>query len=143
MAFIKKARMFQAQKEQIKMHKATQNQMHRNFVNLSSDYKKISRKFKTLESKNEILNVQLANSSDDPEVLSKLEKLREQLEEKEKVMDRLVVEKEMVEQQFLSMSEEAQDENDSSQALDRLKSEHQLLEQQFLDVLSELDTEKN
>ena len=41
------------------------------------------------------------------------------------------------------MSEEAQEENDSSQALDRLQSEHQLLEQQFLDVLSELDTNKN
>ncbi len=142
-AFINKARMFQAQKEQIKMHKATQNQMHRNFVNLSSDYKKVSRRFKSVESKNEILNVQLANSSDDPEVLVKLDGLREQLEEKEKIMDRLVVEKEMVEQQFLSMSEESQEEHDSSQALDRLQSEHQLLEQQFLDVLSELDTDKS
>ena len=141
--FISKARLFQSQKEQINMHKATQTQMHKNFVNLSSDYKMMSRKFKSLEAKNDVLTAQLANASDDPEVLGKLEKLREKLEVKEDMMDRMLVEKDMVEQQFLLISEESQEQADSSQALERLKSEHQLLEQQFLDVLSELDSNRN
>ena len=141
--FIKKARLFQAQKEQIKMHKATQNQMHNNYVNLSSDFKQLSRKFKTLEARNEILNSQVKNSSENPEVIDKLDELRAQLEEKEKIMDRLVVEKEMVEQQFLSISEDSNLEAESGQALERLQSEHQLLEQQFLEVLTELDIDKS
>ena len=65
-----------------------------------NNYKKLSRQFRTLESKNEILNTQLKNSTDDIEIIDKLDKLREQLEEKESIMDRMLVEKEMIEQHW-------------------------------------------
>ncbi|TQV86624.1 hypothetical protein [Aliikangiella coralliicola] len=141
LAFVAKARTFQAQKEQIKMHKATQNQMHRNFVNLNADYKQLTRKHKTLEARNEMLAAQLRNSSEDNETINKLEVLRSQLEDTEKVMDRLIIEKEMLEQQFLTVSEESLVHSESTKALERLTSEHQLLEQQFLEVLNELDAD--
>ena len=137
MAFVQKAKLFAAQKEQIKMHKATQNQMHRNYVSLSNDNKVLQRKLKNVETENQILAARTDKS--DPELISKLEKLRSQLENKESEMDRLKVENEMLEQQFLSISEESNLHSETESALDRLTSEHQLLEQQFLEVLGELE----
>ena len=141
MAFVKKARVFQAQKEQIKMHKATESQMHRNFVNLNAEFKQVSRKYKTLNSRNEILNAQLKSSLDNSEKVARLEEMTQQLEAKEQAMDRMIIEKDMLEQQFLTMSKESDIEAESSEALARLQSEHRLLEQQFMEVLNELDTE--
>jgi len=140
MAFVQKAKLFTAQKEQIKMHKATQNQMHRNYVSLSNDHKLLQRKLKNTEAENKILAAQTDNAN--PEMIKKLEDLRSRLDEKESEMDRLKVENEMLEQQFLSISEESNIHAETESALDRLTSEHQLLEQQFLEVLGELEREE-
>lgn len=139
MAFVAKARLFQAQKEQIRMHKATQNQMHRNFVSLSNEHKTLNRKYKNLQAENKILQAQVLSDEDNPVLVKKLESLRAQLEEKEAVMDRLKIENEMLEQQFLTISKESNFQQESADALARLTSEHQLLEQQFLEVLQELE----
>lgn len=141
--FISKAHLFQAQKEQIRMHKGTQKQLHRNLSNLGNDYRQLSRRFKTLEARNDILNAQIKNSTQDKESVEKLKQLREQLEQKEETMDRLILEKEMIEQQFVVMSEEADINQESSDALERLEAEHQLLEGQFLELLKELESAEN
>jgi len=138
-AFIAKARMFQAQKEQIKIHKSTEAQLHRNLTNLGSEYRQLSRRFKTLEARNEILNSQIKRSTKDEELIDKLGALRSELETKEELMDRLILEKEMLEQQFMLMSVEADIELESSKTLERLEAEHQLLEQQFLELLNEIE----
>lgn len=138
-AFITKAQMFQAQKEQIKMHKATEAQLHRNLTNMGGDYRQLSRRFKTLESRNEVLNAQLKRTANDDELIGKLGSLRSDLENKEESMDRLILEKEMLEQQFMLMSEESDIELESSKTLERLEAEHQLLEQQFLELLKEIE----
>ncbi|WP_196137387.1 hypothetical protein [Aliikangiella sp. G2MR2-5] len=139
MAFVAKAKVFHAQKEQIRMHKATQNQMHRNYVGLSNEHKELSRKYRNLEARNKLLQVQAESQNVDPELVNKLEGLRSKLEEKESIMDRLKVENEMLEQQFLKISKESTVADETAQALARLTSEHQLLEQQYLEVLNELD----
>jgi chromosome segregation ATPase len=138
-AFISKAHVFQAQKEQIRMHKDTEKQLHRNLANLGNDYRQLTRQFKTLEARNDILGAQLKNSSQDKESIEKLTQLRGELEETEKSMDLLRLEKEMLEQQFLMMSKEMDFEEESSETLERLEAEHELLEQQFLDLLKELE----
>ncbi len=138
-AFVSKARMFQAQKEQISMHKATEAQMHRNLTTLGNDYRQLSRRFKTLEARNEILNTQIKRSTDDDDLIEKLSDLRSRLEGKEEKMDRLQLEKEMLEQQFMLMSAESDIELESSKTLERLEAEHQLLEQQFLELLKDFE----
>ncbi|MET1254709.1 hypothetical protein [Aliikangiella maris] len=140
MRFVAKARLFQAQKEQMKASKATQNQMHRNYMSLSADYKALSRKFKTLQARNNILTNQLAKHSDDKESIEKLNELRSLLENKEEQMDRLELEKQMLEQQFMLISKESDENFNANRALERLKSEHALLEQQFIEVLNELES---
>ncbi len=139
-AFIAKAQMFQAQKEQISLQKATNAQMHQNLTKLGSDYRLLSRRFKTLESRNDILNTQLTRDSKDEEFVKNLEDMREKLEKKEESMDRLLLEKDMLEQQFMLMSEESEIELKSSKTLQRLQSEHELLEEQFLGLLKEFES---
>jgi len=139
-AFIAKAHMFQAQKEQIRMHKGTEKQLHRNLSNLGDDYRQLARRVKTLSARNDILTTQLNNSTQDKDSVTKLNKLRESLESKEEIMDRLIIEKEMLEQQYLAMSEEIEIDLESGKVLQRLESEHQLLEQQFIELLNELES---
>lgn len=141
MAFVAKARLFQAQKDQIKMHKATEAQLHRNFVNLNAEYKLLARKHKTVDARNEVLNIQLKKMLEDDEAVSRIESMREDLEQKEQEIDRLSIEKEMLEQQYIMMSDDFSEEAESSDALERLRSEHELLEGQFMEVLNELKTE--
>ncbi|WP_444994608.1 hypothetical protein [Aliikangiella sp. IMCC44359] len=141
--FVAKARLFQAQKEQMQASKATQSQMHRNFINLRADYKSISRKYKTLKARNEILNAQVANSTENIESVKKLQALRANLEAKESEMDRLELEKDMLEQQFLMIAKESDESLLANKELERLKSEHILLEEQFLEVLKQLEKNEN
>ena len=138
-AFVAKAKLFAAQKEQIKMYKATQSQMHRNYVSLSNENKLAQRQIKNLENENKILSAKNKSGSMDPELMNKLDSLKDKLQEKESEMDRLKIENEMLEQQFLTISKESDLYAETESALDRLTSEHQLLEQQFLEVLGELE----
>lgn len=142
-AFIKKAQAFQVQKEQIKMHKATQSQMHRDFVKINTEYKTLQRKYKTLESRNEILANQMPSSIHDNEKVAQLADVRQQLEAKEQEMDRMIVERDMLEQQFINISKESNLQTDSNEKLKLLTQEHKLLEAQFLEVLGELNTAKD
>ena len=139
-AFIAKAQMFQAQKEQMRMHKKSELQLHRNISKLSSDHRQLARKYKTLETRNEILTTQIKNSGQDQVQIERLSELRGQREKSEAAMDRLILEKEMLEQQFMLISEDADIEMTSSKALERLKDEHQLLEAQFFSLLEEFDS---
>ena len=139
LAFVAKAKLFVAQKEQIKMYKATQNQMHRNYVSLSNENKLAQRQIKSLQNENKILAAKSKNEATDPELMNKLDTLKNKLQEKESEMDRLKIENEMLEQQFLTISKESDVHAETESALDRLTSEHQLLEQQFLEVLGELE----
>lgn len=144
MAFIAKAKAFQSQKDQIRMHKATHSQMHRDWVKLNTEHKTLQRKFRTLESRNEILSAQMGNrSSHDNEKVEQLADMRQKLEAKEHEMDRMIVERDMLEAQFISMSQESSLEAESSEQLKRLKQEHKLLESQFMEVLTELNNVKD
>jgi chromosome segregation ATPase len=143
-AFIAKAQMFQAQKEQMRMHKNSQQQLHRNFSKLSSDHREITRKYKNLENRNEILTAQVKNSDQisgqGSEQVEKLNELRKNLETSEASMERLILENEMLEQQFMMMSKDADFELTSSKALERLTDEHKLLESQFFNLLEEFES---
>lgn len=134
-AFIAKAHMFQSQKEQIRLHKGTEKRLHQNIANISNDYSQLGHRYKALESKLQLDNQQANND----ESLEKLNQLKDDLEIKEDEMLRLNLEKDMVVQQFMALSKEADTEADSSQSLKLLESEHKLLEQQFFEILKELE----